>query len=55
MLTGQCGKPRTYDPVADLLSLEETQRRLDQIRAAVANSADYMPGHRQFIAENCAA
>lgn len=55
VLSGQCGKPRTYDPVADLLSLDETQRRLEQIRTAITNSADYMPGHRQFIAENCAA
>jgi tryptophan halogenase len=55
VLTGQCGKPRSYDPVADLLSMEETKKRLDQIRSAVANSADYMPGHREFIAQNCAA
>ncbi|MGH8193764.1 MAG: tryptophan halogenase family protein [Woeseiaceae bacterium] len=55
VLSGQCGKPRSYDPVADLLSMEETKKRLDQIRGAVANSADYMPGHREFIAQNCAA
>src|SRR5690606_24264353 len=52
VLTGQCGPPRTYDPVADLLDFEETKRRLEQIRTAVANSADYMPDHRQFIAEH---
>ena len=55
VLTGQCGAPMTYDPVADLLSLDETRQRLDQIRQAVANSADYMTDHREFIRQNCAA
>jgi tryptophan halogenase len=55
VLSGQYGKPRSYDPVADLLTLEETAGRLEQIRTAVANSADYMPDHREFIAQHCAA
>jgi tryptophan halogenase len=55
VLAGQCGKPRSYDPVADLFSVDETRKRLDQIRTAVANSADYMPDHRAFIEQNCAA
>ena len=55
VLTGQLGPPRGYDPVADLLTLEETKKRLDQIRSAVSNSADYMPDHREFIRQNCAA
>src|SRR5690606_6291447 len=54
-MVGQGLKFRRYDPVAELLSLEETRARLAQIETAVANSADYMPTHRQFIAENCAA
>ena len=55
VMTGQLGPPRGYDPVAEILSVEETKRRLDQIRGAIANSADYMPDHRKFIEENCAA
>lgn len=55
VLTGQCGRPRTYDPVADLLSLEETAKRLNHIRDTIVNSAGYMPGHREFIEQNCAA
>jgi tryptophan halogenase len=55
VLTGQLGPPRRYDPVADLLSLEETRQRLDHIRKAVSNSADYMPDHHEFIQKNCAA
>ena len=54
-MLGQLMKPRTYDPVADVLSLDETRRRLSQIRDAVHNSADYMPKHRDFILQHCAA
>jgi tryptophan 7-halogenase len=52
---GQGLIPRTYDPVANLISEEETKVRLDQIRGAVLNSADYMPRHTDFIRDNCAA
>jgi tryptophan halogenase len=55
VMIGQLMAPRTYDPVADVLSKEETQARLDEIRSAVRASADYMPGHRKFIEDNCAA
>lgn len=55
VMTGQCPKPEGYDPVTELLPLEETERRLEQIREAIGNSADYMTGHNQFIKENCAA
>ena len=54
VMTGQLMSPRRYDPVADLLTVEETQARLSQIQTAVINSAEYMPKHRDFIAENCA-
>jgi tryptophan 7-halogenase len=55
VMVGQGLIPRTYDPVANLLSEEETRKRLDQIRGAVLNSADYMPRHIDFIRDNCAA
>ena len=55
VLTGQCGRPDSYDPVAELLSLDETKMRLEQIRTATANSADYMTNHLEFIRNNCAA
>jgi tryptophan 7-halogenase len=55
VMTGQLMAPRRHDPVADLLSVEETQQRLSQIQTAVINSAEYMPTHRDFITENCAA
>jgi tryptophan halogenase len=55
VLNGQCGTPRTYDPVAEMMSEKETMERLEHIRTAIANSADYMPDHREFIRQNCAA
>jgi tryptophan halogenase len=55
VMVGQLMTSRTYDPVADVLSPEETKARLDEIRSAVKASADYMPMHRKFIEEHCAA
>lgn len=55
VMMGQGLKPRTYDPVANLMDLKTTQSRLDEIRGAVAASADYMPKHRDYIAEHCIA
>ena len=55
VLTGQCRTPRTYDPVAELMDMDETVRRMEEIRSIVRKSADYMPGHAEFIAKNCSA
>jgi tryptophan 7-halogenase len=55
VMVGQGMRWRTHDPVANLLSETETQSRLDHIRDAIRASADYMPHHETFIAENCAA
>ena len=55
VLNGQCVKPRIYDPVAEMMSVEETKNRLDQIRATIKNSADYMTDHNEFIRKNCKA
>jgi tryptophan 7-halogenase len=55
VMTGQLMTAQSYDPVAQLMSLEETQARLKQIRETVTNSAQYMPIHRDFIRDHCAA
>jgi tryptophan 7-halogenase len=55
VMHGQLMQPQGFDPVAEVMSLDETRARLAHIREAVANSADYMPKHRDFIRENCAA
>jgi tryptophan halogenase len=55
VLTGQCRMPRSYDPVAEMMGMEETESRLAEIHEVVARSAEYMPGHAEFIAQHCAA
>ncbi|RYD58838.1 MAG: tryptophan 7-halogenase [Sphingomonadales bacterium] len=55
VMHGQLMKAHSYDPVADTMSLDETRARLAHIKEAIANSADYMPRHRDFIREHCAA
>ncbi len=55
VMIGQNLAPASYDPVADVLTLEETRRRLAQTAEAIRNSADYMPAHAAFIAEHCSA
>lgn len=55
VMHGQLMRARSYDPVADIMSLDETRARLAHFQEAFANSADYMPKHRKFIEENCAA
>lgn len=55
VMTGQGLQNQDYDAVADLMSENECRSRLRQIKEAVANSAAYMPTHRQFIKEHCRA
>ncbi|HEV2867063.1 MAG TPA: tryptophan halogenase family protein [Allosphingosinicella sp.] len=55
VMVGQLMKARTYDPVADILPIDETRKRLRHIAEAVHNSAEYMPTHKDFIREHCAA
>ena len=55
VMVGQGLTAEGHDPVADLLPLDETRRRLAQIREVMRNSADRMPSHAAFIADHCAA
>ena len=55
VMVGQGMKARGYDPVADVLSLDETRARLDEIRRVMRTSADYMPLQTDFIRDHCAA
>ena len=52
---GQRVRPRGYDPMVDVLPLEELRGRMAHIRTVIANSAEKMPDHWDFIAGNCAA
>lgn len=55
VMVGQGLNARRYDPVADLLSLEETAKRLSDISQVVTNCVNYMPTHDDFIKQNCSA
>jgi tryptophan 7-halogenase len=52
---GQGLEAQSWHAVADTLSEAELEQRLGKIAGAVANSADYMPTHAEYIAQNCAA
>lgn len=55
VMHGQGMQPKSYHPVADVLSDEEVASRLNDIRNSVIKSADYMPTHIDYIRENCEA
>ncbi|MDR3527578.1 MAG: tryptophan 7-halogenase [Rhizomicrobium sp.] len=48
-------RPRSYDPMADVMPVEELRSRMLHIQTTIANSANHMPSHRDFIAQHCAA
>ncbi len=55
VMIGQGIEPRGHDPMADVMSDDELRARMDNIRGVIAKSAQVMPDHMQFIADNCAA
>nr|AGU11406.1 Tryptophan halogenase [uncultured organism] len=55
VMTGQNIRPSGFDPVAVVLSVDETRLRLQQTADAIRNSADYMPSHGDFIRDHCQA
>ena len=54
-MIGQNIRPERFDPVAEVLTVEDTRRRLQQTSEAIRNSADHMPTHEAFIREHCSA
>jgi tryptophan halogenase len=55
VLLGQGVEPRSFDPLAATLPLEETARFIAHIRDMIDKTAAAMPTHEQFIAQHCAA
>ncbi len=55
ILTGQGIWPERYDPLADVLDVEDLRRRLRHMKALIAEAATQMPTHRDFIRQNCEA
>ncbi|CAN5123853.1 tryptophan 7-halogenase [soil metagenome] len=55
VMIGQGLEPRGHDPMADILSDDDLRVRMNDIRSVIAKSAEVMPEHLRFIADNCAA
>ena len=53
VLHGQGIAPRRYDPLAELIPLAETRRRLAELKGLIAGTAAAMPTHEAFIAGHC--
>jgi len=52
---GQGIVPDGWDPMADAMDESLFKARMAEIKAVMARSAEVMPEHMQFIADNCAA
>ena len=55
VMMGQGIWPRNYDPLADVPSIEELQKKLRSIRAVIQRGAQAIPTHAQFIEQHCKA
>jgi tryptophan halogenase len=55
VMHGQGLRAQAYHPLVDLIDEKETMEYLDNVLGVINKCADYMPGHAEFIAANCAA
>ena len=55
VMTGQNIMPKSYHPIADVLSAEENAARLTTIRDTIARAATSLPRHEDVIARHCKA
>ena len=55
VLSGQEEAPRSYHPVADMISREDLQRRMTGMLQTIAASVDYLPSHGEYLADICNA
>jgi len=55
VMMGQGIEPRTYDPLAVVVSVAEAQAVLAGMRNVIARTAESMPGHAAFIDNHCRA
>ena len=55
VMHGQNLKAEGYDPLADLLPVEDTEKYLESIRDVIAQCVEHMPDHAGYIAQHCAA
>jgi len=50
VMLGQGIVPRRHDPLADHIAIEETRRRLAELKMLIHGTVEAMPGHAEFIA-----
>ena len=55
VMIGQAIRPRGYEPTVDTIDDAAIEANLNDIRAVVKKCVEAMPGHQDFIAQNCAA
>lgn len=55
VMVGQGLTPQGYDPMVDVMSDDALRRRMAEIKAVIARSAEVMPSHLDFIKANCDA
>ncbi len=50
---GQGIFPRRYDPLADMLPIESVRTHMQRLRGSIHQTAEAMPTHAGYIAQNC--
>ena len=55
VMMGQGVTPRHYHPTADVMSVPDLTRFLDDIRSHVTNTADRLPKHMDYLRSHCPA
>lgn len=55
VLIGQGVMPERYHPLADSLSEQEVQWRVDHVEKVIASAVEHMPTQDEFIAQHCQA
>ena len=55
MLWGQGVRPRATHPFVEAVAPHDRQGYLRDLRALIAQAAQQLPGHAEFIARHCAA
>ena len=53
LLLGQNVIPQDYDPLADVLDVEEVSAALLRMRSMIKTAVDTLPSHGQFIEQRC--
>jgi tryptophan halogenase len=55
LFVGQNLEPRDYDPLADVLDLQEVRAALLRMRSLIQEGVDTLPTHANYLAEHCPA